>query len=269
MIRTAAILARGRGERMRLSDESTTLTDSQKAAADRGAKVMMPFTRPFIDYVVSALADAGIRDVIIVIDPDQNDIRQHYQVAFPPQRTTVRFAEQMYPRGTADAVVAASLLAGDISFLVLNADNYYPVSTLRALAECDAAATVGFDEEALVTLGNIQRDRVSSFALLEADAHGNLKSIVEKPSSTEAVDFSTSRFVGMNCWIITPRIVDACKRVPLSARGEYELPQAVALAVAEGVEVRLIPVRAGVFDLSRRSDVGSVAEALEHVVPLT
>ncbi len=269
MIRTAAILARGRGERMRLSDESATLTDGQKAAADKGGKVMMPFARPFLDYAISALADAGIEDVIIVIDPAQQDIRDHYLAAFPPERTRVRFAEQQLPRGTADAVVAASLLAGDRNFLVVNADNYYPVSVLCALAECESAATIGFDVDALVTQGNIQRDRVKAFAVLESDAEGYLKSIVEKPSAADAFEIPSSRFVGMNCWVITADIVDACKRVPLSERGEYELPQAVALAISEGEKIRIGPAKAAVFDLSRRSDVVAVAEALADIVPHT
>jgi glucose-1-phosphate thymidylyltransferase len=50
--------------------------------------------------------------------------------------------------------------------------------------------------------------------------------------------------------------------VPLSSRGERELPQAVALAAGEGVAFEVIPVRARVLDLSRRADVAGVAADL-------
>ena len=63
----AVLLARGLGSRMRDGD-GATLTASQDAAAAAGSKGMMPIpstsvgvrgTRPFLDHVLSALADAG------------------------------------------------------------------------------------------------------------------------------------------------------------------------------------------------------------------
>jgi glucose-1-phosphate thymidylyltransferase len=71
----------------------------------------------------------------------------------------------------------------------------------------------------------------------------------------------------MNLWAVTPAIVDACRRVPLSSRGEFELPEAVGLAVREGVPVRAVCLSAPVLDLSRRTDIASVAERLSSVDP--
>ncbi len=70
----AVILARGLGTRMRRSD-GTTLDDLQRAAADVGAKGMMPVGRPFLAYVVSARADAGITVVVIVVGPERGAAR--------------------------------------------------------------------------------------------------------------------------------------------------------------------------------------------------
>src|SRR5437868_6374853 len=108
------------------------LTAAQATAAESGAKGMMPLagansSRPFLDYVVSALADAGIRDVIFVIGPEQKDLREYYTGAGRPSRVTVGFALQAEARGTADAVLAARGVVRDAPFLVLNSDNYYPV----------------------------------------------------------------------------------------------------------------------------------------------
>ena len=134
MIRTAVIMARGLGTRMRRADASATLDPSQAAAAETGVKGMIPIRRPFLEYVISALADAGITEVVLVIGPGHDAIRQHFLHDAPPVRTRVRFAVQEAPIGTANAVTSAADVIGDEPFLVLNADNYYPVESFRQLA---------------------------------------------------------------------------------------------------------------------------------------
>jgi dTDP-glucose pyrophosphorylase len=69
----------------------------------------------------------------------------------------------------------------------------------------------------------------------------------------------------MNVWRFDHRIFDACRDVPLSKRGEYELPEAVGLAVERGVRFRTFAARGAVLDLSRRSDVALVGERLAGV----
>jgi glucose-1-phosphate thymidylyltransferase len=71
----------------------------------------------------------------------------------------------------------------------------------------------------------------------------------------------------MNLWAVTPAIVDACRRVPISSRGEFELPEAVGLALREGVPVRAVQLSAPVLDLSRRTDIARVVERLSSVDP--
>jgi len=61
-IEKAVILARGLGTRMRKADSAARLDPTQAAAADTGIKAMIPVGRPFLDYVLSALADALRRD---------------------------------------------------------------------------------------------------------------------------------------------------------------------------------------------------------------
>jgi CTP:molybdopterin cytidylyltransferase MocA len=63
----AVILAAGRGTRMQQAHDSAGLNAGQSAAARSGLKAMMPVSRPFIDYVLSGLADAGYRRVCLVI----------------------------------------------------------------------------------------------------------------------------------------------------------------------------------------------------------
>jgi len=268
-ISAAAILARGLGSRMKREDTDASVDPAQSAAADSGVKGMIPIRRPFLEYVISALADAGIRDVVLVIGPEHDAIRHHFMVDAVPVRVRIRFAVQDAPTGTAHAVIAAAEVMRDAPFLVLNADNYYPVDAYRVLSECADAATVAFDRDALVQRGNIDAERVRAFAVLDVDDKGRLRGIIEKPGDTLDLASPAARFVGMNCWAVTPAIVDACRRVPMSSRGEYELPEAVALAIVEGTVVQAIPMAAAVLDLSRRSDIERVAAMLADVDPQT
>jgi len=283
MIRTAAILARGLGSRMRRDDASAPLTDAQATAADSGVKGMMPIaasadptangvtangsSRPFLDYVISELADAGISDVVLVLGPEHDSVRTYYRTTAPPTRVRMRFALQQEPLGTANAVIAAADIIGERLFLVLNADNFYPQAALAQLAQSDTAATIAFDRDALSREGNIEPERVRAFAVLRVSADGHLLGIVEKPGASLDPSSPDARWVGMNCWAISPALVDACRRVPRSARGEFELPEAVALALHEGADVRAITLALPVLDLSQRGDIGAVSARLALLTP--
>src|SRR5262245_51008749 len=116
---------------MRSTDPAAVLTAAQRQAADAGHKAMMPIAgRPFLDFVLSAAADAGLDRVAIVVAPDHSELRQYYEVTSPPARIRMDFVVQTEPRGTADAVLAAERWIGDDPFLVLNGDNLYPVRDL-------------------------------------------------------------------------------------------------------------------------------------------
>src|SRR5260370_22662587 len=123
----AVVLARGLGARMREPDAAAHLSEDQQRAADGGTKMMIPVHgRPFLDYVLSALADAGIADVALVVAPAHDGISGHY-AANPPARIALSFVVQPEARGTADAVLASERSTGGRPFLAMNADNLYPV----------------------------------------------------------------------------------------------------------------------------------------------
>jgi glucose-1-phosphate thymidylyltransferase len=267
----AVVLARGLGTRMRRTDSGATLTPEQAAAADAGSKAMMPVRegRPFLHYVLSALADAKVQEICIVVAPDADDIRRHFYSELTLQRLRIAFAIQPEARGTADAVLAARGVVGDSRFLVLNADNYYPVEAYRELAKIDGCALPGFDREALVRQGNIDPERIRKFALLKVSQDGFLEEIVEKPDEATFQAMGEHALVSMNLWAFTPVIFEACKLVKPSARGELELPDAVRIAMKEFAEpFRVLPFAAPVIDLGTRADVASVVKFLEGVRPV-
>jgi glucose-1-phosphate thymidylyltransferase len=249
---------------MRKADAAAALDPAQAAVADRGVKGMIPIGRPFMDYLISALADAGFTHVCLVIGPEHELVRDYYEREVRVSRVALHFAVQQEPRGTADAVLAAEEFARGESFGVINSDNYYPVSALAELHRRSTPALVAFERESLVTLGNVPAAGVARFGALDIDDAGFLRRIVATPVAS--ADDGRELYASMNCWLFTSAIFRACREVPLSARGELELPQAVQLAIdAHGMRVEAVRLRAGVLDMSSRGDVASVAERLMGV----
>jgi glucose-1-phosphate thymidylyltransferase len=68
--------------------------------------------------------------------------------------------------------------------------------------------------------------------------------------------------VSMNVWRFDQHIFGACRDVQRSTRGEFELPEAVRLAIQRGVRFAVVPAQGPVLDLSRREDVPAVAAHL-------
>jgi len=265
----ALLLARGLGRRMQ-EDGGAALTTAQRAAAERGAKGMVPVgtgERPFLDHILSALADAGCEEVCLVVAPEHEAIAGYFTGTGRPSRVRLCWAVQPVADGTAGAVLAGQPFAGEDPFLVLNADNLYPAEVLRTLVALDGPGLPAFDREALVRDSGFPADRVAGFALLDVDAEGQLRAIVEKPSAQQLAAAGSHALVSMNVWRFDARIFAACARVPLSARGEYELPGAVALAIAMGISFRAIPARGAVLDLSRQGDIPMVSARLAGLEP--
>jgi dTDP-glucose pyrophosphorylase len=262
----AVILARGLGTRMQKADDAAALDAAQLAAADTGVKAMIPIGRPFLDYVLSALGDAGYQQVCLVVGPNHDSIRTYYQHEVRPERLSIGFAVQEQPKGTADAVAAAEAFAGDDPFLVINSDDYYPTDALRRLRDVTGSATALFERQSMIAGSNIPEDRIQAFAIGLANGEGVLRRILEKPSAEELASIPTPHWLSMNCWRFTRPIFEACRNVKPSPRGELELPDAVQYAMDElGETFRVVRVRAPVLDMTSRKDVAAVAQRLSGV----
>jgi glucose-1-phosphate thymidylyltransferase len=258
---------------MRQQHGAADLTADQAEAASSGNKAMMPlaFGRPFLDWVLSALADAGVREACLVIAPDHSEIRKYYS-ALTLTRIRINFAIQFEPRGTADAVLAAEPFVLGDRFLVLNADNYYPAEAFRALVSLGEAGLIAFDRESLLAHSNIDPERIARYALVDIDENGLLRRIVEKPDAAAMAAWSGSPYVSMNLWALPPEIFKACRAIRPSVRGELELPAAVQYAIDElNIQFRAIPMKgpaAGVLDLTSRADVQTVTARLSSRRPV-
>jgi UTP--glucose-1-phosphate uridylyltransferase len=259
-IRTAVIPAAGLG---------TRFLPATKAVP----KGLLPIVdTPAIQLVVEEALAAGLEDVIVVLGPGQDALREHF-AADPAlegeleargktdalaavrraTRPEVRFVVQEEALGLGHAVSVAAPLVRDAPFAVLLGDDLVdpevPLlrSMLAASARTDAsviaAMHVGPREIAMygcITPGETDRDLV------------RVASIVEKPDPAEAA--SDLAVVGR--YVFTPRIVEALAATTPGAGGEIQLTDAIgALAARE-------PVYAYPFERGRY-DAGNPLDALE------
>jgi len=272
----AVILARGLGTRMRRSDPTAPPLDARQAAvAETGVKAMMPVGRPFLDYVLSTLAEAGYREVCLVIGPEHDAVREHYtprgggggggEEGVGPRTTRlhIAFAVQPQPTGTADAVAAAEGFVGGERFLVINSDNLYPVEALHGLRLLEGAGLAAFSAAGLVEEGEIPAARVARWPVVKQTPDNWLAGLEERGEGDGQP--GDDAYVSVNCWMFTPAIFQACGAIPPSAGGERELPAAVRHALAQGERFRVLPLRSPVLDLTSRADVASVARRLASV----
>jgi glucose-1-phosphate thymidylyltransferase len=261
---TAVVLAAGRGTRMRQA-AAVALTPEQAAAADRGLKALVPIHgRPFLAYVLDELVAAGLEEACLVVGPDGDKGLDPVRAAAASldTRLHLRFAVQREPRGGADAVLTAEPVVGDAPFLVINADNIYPADVLRQLRQLEGPGLAAFDPLTLVRRSNIPLGRLSAFALIRAE-NGWLAEIIEKPAQ-DLADVTGNGAISMTCWRFDRAIFAACRDVTPSARGELELPDAVALALRRGVRFQVVPAKAGVLDISTRADIPALERLLNR-----
>ena len=254
------VLAAGRGSRMRNAAPGTTLDNAQQIAAERGLKGLIPFEgEPFLAHVLTAVAEAGFSRVCMVTAPGVDPIREYF-AHIRTERLRMEFAIQHEPLGTAHALLAAEPFSAGGDVAVINSDNLYPPAALAALRDLTGSGLIGFARDGLQR-GNIDSERIAGYALIEMDDERALTRIVEKPDAATLSAAGASSLVSMTCWRFGPGIFDAIRQTPLSVRGEYELPDAVRVAMRHE-RFSVVPMDVPVLDLSTREDIARVGELL-------
>lgn len=238
MISTAIILAAGRGSRLR----EITATRS---------KAMVPIAGvPMIGRVLERLRAAGIARFIIVAAPLDHELR-----AYVSTDPAVRVVTQTEARGSGDALkVCASHVTS--SFLVCACDSLIPVTSLLQIQELyeftGAAAALGVMEVG----GDVS---LSSRSVVRMNGDRVLD-VIEKPREDERI----SNVTGLPLYVFSEQIFGELAGLPVSPRGEYELPGVFRSMISKGQEVVgcRVPFRE---DLTDATDLLALTE--RYLVP--
>jgi len=203
-------LAAGQGKRL----HPITVTRS---------KAMQPVAgKPIVERVMDLLAANGVSDFVLVISPDDKEITQYFQKDSDLE-ADVRFVYQVERKGMAHALMAAAPLISE-DFILSACDNL--------VAEADVAQLVRFWQttprpNAILTLMPVAPERIRSGATVGLDGPW-ITRIIEKPRPEEIL----SDLASLPLYLFSPRILDYLPEVPLSARGEYELQDAIQMLIA-------------------------------------
>ncbi len=262
-IKKEFIFERGLGTILKKNDDAAQLDSDQAAIAQTGVKALIPIDRPFLDYVLSALADAGYKQICLVVGPEQHQLRDYYTNEVKLTRITIDFAVQLKPKGTADAVAAAENFAANEPFIIINSDNYYPVDALAGLREIDTPGLAAFNRVSMINHSNVPAERITKFAVIRTTDDNFLQEVIEKPDDATLATLPESVGVSMNCWRFDSSIFKACRVIKPSPRGELEITDAVMAAMQQfNAKFKVLTFDSAVLDMSSRGDIESVAHHL-------
>jgi glucose-1-phosphate thymidylyltransferase len=188
------------------------------------AKQLVPVAnKPVLFYGIESLAQAGIRDIAIVVGDTQAEIR----AAVGDGSTwgvRVTYIEQDAPRGLAHAVLISEPFIGDDSFVMYLGDNL--------LNKGIAAFVDEFGREkpaAQILLARVPDPQMFGVAEL---SNGRVVRLVEKPKEPQ----SDLALVGV--YMFSPDVFDSVKRIKPSFRNELEITDAIQDLIDRGLEVR-------------------------------
>ena len=224
------ILSGGRGTRLR----PITFTS---------AKQLVPVAnKPVLFYGIEAMAEAGIREVGIIIAPETGDEIREVAGDGSQFGVEITYILQHEPAGLAHAVLTAEPFLGASPFVMYLGDNLLQGGMEDLVQEFRSA-----EPEALILLTPVPDPQ--NYGVAELGPDGTVVRLVEKPPEP-ATDLA---LVGV--YMFTPRIHEAAKAIKPSARGELEITDAIQWLVDSEHRVQPHVVRGWWKDTGRLDDM--------------
>lgn len=179
------------------------------------SKQMLPiYDKPMVYYPISALMNAGIREILIISTPqDLPGFRRllgdgsDYGVSFS-------YAEQPSPDGLAQAFIIGRDFIGDDSACLVLGDNIFHGAGFDVILK---QAVENVEKEGKATVFGYWVDDPERYGVAEFDKAGNCLSIEEKPKNPK------SNYAVVGLYFYPNSVVDIAANIKPSARGELEI----------------------------------------------
>jgi glucose-1-phosphate thymidylyltransferase len=221
------------------------------------SKQLLPvYDKPMIYYPLSTLMLSGIRDILIITTPHEQDQFVRLLGDGSEVGLNLTYAEQPEPNGLAEAFrIGADHIGSDTAALVLGDNIFYGHGLGGQLTEA-AGLTSG-----CLLFGYQVRDP-ERYGVAEADANGRLISIEEKPAKPR------SNLAVTGLYFYDNDVIDIARDLKPSARGELEITDLNNVYVERG-SARLIDLGRGTAWLDTGThdsliEAGHFVQVLEH-----
>lgn len=169
-------------------------------------KEMLPaINKPIIQYVVEEIAEAGIKDILIVVGRGKESIIDHFdkniEVEEQMKKTrngaalaelnkltnmaNIHFIRQIEPRGTGHAVLCAKTFVGENPFLLHYGDELFVANPSRTQQLIESFYKTG---TSVIAVKEVKRAEVNRYGIVKPIYQDVIKieEIVEKPEIEQA-----------------------------------------------------------------------------------
>lgn len=176
------------------------------------SKHLLPiYDKPMIYYPLSVLMLAGIREVLVISNPEYISLYRNLLGDGSNLGMDISYAVQAEPRGLAEAfIIGEEFIADDNVCLILGDNIFYGQGFGGVLKEV-AQATEG------AQIFGYYVPEPSDFGVVEFDNNMKVISLEEKPTKPR------SKYAVPGLYFYDKTVVDKAKRLEPSARGELEI----------------------------------------------
>ncbi len=186
------------------------------------SKQLLPvYDKPMIFYPLTTLILAGVTEVLVITRPDDTQSFESLLGDGSEFGIQIAYGQQEKPSGLAQApLIAESFLQGENFCLILGDNFLYGAGLGRNLQTLDTATGA--------TIFAYKVNDPKQYGVIELDKYGRPLSIEEKPSSPK----SDLAIPGL--YFFDGQVIDICKNLKPSSRGELEITDAIKEYLSRG-----------------------------------